>query len=488
MDNVAAAVPRRVALGVGFAEIGASLTFVSINTWLLYYLINVAGVSPLLAGAVFVVGRVVDAVTDPVMGIFSDRVRDRVGRLVFVKWGAIPLGVAVVVLWWAPAASGGGAAAAALAALLLTSVLYTVVQMPVLALTPDLVPDYDGRTRLTNVRVAFAVVASMAAVAVPPAIVLGVTGGSSLAGSDPWGWVVLGVVIGTVTAAAYLALPALVREPRSARPLPPATGLRAWWSVFQTPGYLSVLVVFLLVTLALMLINSMLPFALESVVGVPGEAQTLVLGTLFGSAVLSFPFWTFVTTRVGKRGALTIGAPLMGLAVWGLVATAPRGEVGVVLLAWTVVAGIGLASVMATPWAMLPDVVEFDTLRSGEHREGLIYAIFTFGQKLAGSVGVFANAMAVSLFGYVPGVALQSQRTVDGFALVLGPVACGILVLAALTVWTSPITRASHAAARQALAAATAGARGAGDPSVDDASSRGAGDAGAGAVRSRHGA
>jgi glycoside/pentoside/hexuronide:cation symporter, GPH family len=447
-DDTARRVPRRTALGVGFAEIGASLTFVSINTWLLYYLVNIAGVPPLLAGGVFVAGRVVDAVTDPLMGVFSDRVRGRWGRLVFVRWGALPLGAAFALLWWAPAAADA-AALAALAALVLSSLLYTVVQMPVLALTPDLAPSYDARTSLTSVRVTFAVLASMAAVALPPIVVLAVAGGSELAASAPVGWAALGLLFGAIAALGYGALPLLVREPPPAAP--PAARHEPGYTVFRTPGYGTVLGVFLLVTIALMLINSMLPFALESVLGIPGEAQTLVLGLLFGSAVLSFPGWNLVTTRTSKQLALSLGALVMGGAVWGLVAFAPRGGVSGELLLWTALAGVGLASVMATPWSMLPDVVEFDALRCGEGREGLLYAVFTFGQKLAGSLGVFANALVATLFGYVPGVALQAERTVAGFAFVLGPLAFTVLALAAAIVWTSPVTKARHDEARRAL-------------------------------------
>jgi glycoside/pentoside/hexuronide:cation symporter, GPH family len=445
-----AAVPRRVALGVGLAEIGASLTFVAINTWLLYYLINVAGVPALLAGTVFVVGRVIDAVSDPVMGVVSDRVRPRVGRLTFVRWGALPLGASFALLWWAPAQAGEAATWVAMGALVLSSLLYTVVQMPVLALTPDLAPSYDQRTTLISVRTAFAVVASMAAVALPPVIVLGVVGGGDLAGSAPLGWTVLGVSFGLIAILAYLALPLLVAEPLGTAPA--RTTHQPWWTVFHARGYVSVLLAFLIATLGLMLVNSMLPFALESVLRVPGESQTLVLGLLFGSAVLSFPLWNRLTRRVGKRAAFSVGAPLMGGAVWALVVTAPPGVVGPTLLALTVIAGVGLAAVMALPWSMLPDVVEFDALRSGEQREGLIYAVFTFGQKLAGSVGVFANALAATVLGYVPGVAAQSPATVAGFKTVLGPIAFGLFVLAALVAWTSPITRGAHEAARAALA------------------------------------
>jgi Na+/melibiose symporter-like transporter len=146
-----------------------------------------------------------------------------------------------------------------------------------------------------------------------------------------------------------------------------------------------------------------------------------------------------------------------------LVYTAPSGAVTPTLLALTAIAGVGLASVMMLPWAMLPDVVEFDAWRSGERREGLLYALFTFGQKVAGSLGVFANAIAASLFGYVQGQAQQAPETVFGIQLMTGPVAAGIFLVAAAWVWTFPITRERHRAMQADLAnrdrAAAAGAR-----------------------------
>ena len=456
-----ARVTRRLALGIGGAEIGASLAFVAINTWLLYYLINVARVPPLLAGAVFVAGRVVDAITDPVMGTLVDRTRRRVPRLRWVRWGALPLGAAFALLWWAPAAAGDAATWAALGALLLTSVLYTVVQVPVLSLTPDLVPDYDDRTSLTAVRTAFAVVASMLAVALPPLIVAAVSGGGALAASGPAGWAWMGIGFGALVAAGYLTLPRLVSEPRAASEAR-GGGDAAWWTVLRAPGFVSVLVTFLVVTIGIMLVNSLLPFALESVLLVPAAQQTPLLALLFGTAVLTFPAWAWLTGRLGKRGALTLGALILAGALNGLMATGVGAGLSATTLAWTALAGVGLAAVMALPWAMLPDVVEFDALRSGEHREGLLYALFTFGQKLAGSIGVFANAIATSVLGYQAGSAVQADTTVRGLQIVLGPIAAAVFVVAALVVWTSPITRERPARARAELEAAEAAAAAAG--------------------------
>lgn len=461
----------------GFSDMGASLTFVAVNTWLLYALVNVAGVPPLWAGVVFVAGRLVDAVTDPIMGVLADRARPRFGRLPFLRWGAVPLGATFAAVWWAPDVGPAGSVAYALATFVVFGIAYTVVQVPTMALTPELAPDYDDRTALTSWRIGFGVIASMLAVAAPPLVVLGVAGGGDLAAAPAGGWRVLGLAFGAVAALAYLTTATVVREP-ARPPAPPSRGPRAaWWTAFRAPGYASVWTLFLIVTLGIMTLNSMLPFFLESALQLPGEAQTLVLGLLFGVAVLSFPAWGAISARLGKRGALTIGLLTLASAVLALVGLAPVGVVGPTLLVLTAIAGLGLASVMMLPWAMLPDVVEFDALAHGERREGLLYALFTFGQKAAGSLGVFANALAAALFGYVQGSALQAPGTVAGIRLMTGPVAAGMFLVAAAWVWTYPITRERHAVARARLAARD-GAPAGSAPAVAPATAPGTGSTG----------
>jgi GPH family glycoside/pentoside/hexuronide:cation symporter len=447
--------PLRVRIGYGVSDLGASLTFVAVNTWLLYVLVNVAGVPPIWAGTVFVLGRLVDAVTDPVMGVLADRWRDRVGRLPFLRWGALPLAAAFAAVWWSPALGPTAAVAYALASFVAFGIAYTVVQVPTMALTPELAQDYDGRTALTSWRIGFGVVASLLAVAVPPLVVLAVAGGGDLAAAGPEGWRAMGVAFGVVALAAYLTTAFTVPEPprHTRTPAPAPSGGGSWIGAFRSPGFAAIWSVFLVVTIGLMIVNSMLPFFLESALRLPGEAQTVVLGLLFGTAVVAFPAWGRASEAWGKRAALTVGLVLLAGSVLALVAFAPVGVVGPTLLGLTALAGVGLAAVMMLPWAMLPDVVEFDALATGRRREGLLYALFTFGQKAAGSIGVFANALVAAAFGYVQGSAIQSDATIVGLRAMTGPVAAAVFAVAAVLVWTYPITRAAHAAARTELAA-----------------------------------
>ena len=437
-------------LGYGVADVGASLSYVAINTWLLFYLVNTVGLSPLAAGVVFVLGRAFDAVLDPVVGSWLDRRRGRIRRTRLIAWASVPFGAAFASLWAIPE----GSLWLALMALLATSLLYTVVQVPYMSLTPDLAPDYDDRTELTGYRVAFGIVGSLVAAATPPVLVMAVAPAPSLAASGPLGWVVLGVAFGALTAVPYLITAWAVPEPATAGTVAPPATFRVR-DAFRIHGFREILAAFLAITVGLMIVSSMLPFFLESALRVAPGGQTVVLGLFFGVAAVVFPAWSFASRRFGKRGTLAAACVALAAATLAIVWGVPAGGLGAPLVAGACVAGMALAGVLLLPWAMLPDVVEFGELAGAGRREGTLYALFTFGQKLAGSAGVFANAIAATVFGYQQGVAEQSAATVAGIEWMVGPVAATLFIVAALLALRVPITRATHADARRALSEPT---------------------------------
>jgi glycoside/pentoside/hexuronide:cation symporter, GPH family len=136
----------REKLGFGVADVGASITYIAINTHLFYFLVNIVDLTPILAGTVFVLGRVFDAFTDPIMGVISDRLKTKIGRKPFIIWGAVPLGISFALLWLVPDASQTVKFILSSFLFLLFSLLYTIVQMPYMALIPEIAESYDERT------------------------------------------------------------------------------------------------------------------------------------------------------------------------------------------------------------------------------------------------------------------------------------------------------------------------------------------------------
>lgn len=448
----------RQKIGYGIADFGASLTFVAINTWFLYFLTNIVGLGTLRAGIIFIVGRLFDAVIDPAMGLISDRTRSRFGRrLPFIWFGMLPLGISFALLWTFPEAAMATKFVLSLLAFMLFSTLYTVVQVPYLALTPELAPDYNERTNLTGFRIGFGTMASLLAVASPPLIIGVFDSAPDLIQTSRSAWLMMGIIFAVITVFAYFIMVISVREPKlnvqneAVQNEAEVNLLAEYSSAFKIFGFIEVFVLFMLATLGLMTINSIMPFFLESALRLSADEQSIVLGTLFGVAILALPLWTAVATRLGKRVAMTAGLIWLSISATLLVLFAPQG-LSFYLILMAVLAGIGTSAVILFPWAMLPDVVEFDELGSGKRREGLVYALFTFGQKVAGSLGVFANAIVATVFGYQQGVVSQSAQTVFGLKMMAGPVAGLVFLLAIIFALRFPITRVRHEEARAKLA------------------------------------
>jgi GPH family glycoside/pentoside/hexuronide:cation symporter len=147
----------KASFGYAVGDLGINLYFISTLTYLLYFYTDVLGISAAAAAGVFLVARMVDAVTDPLMGAIAERTRTRWGRLrPYLLWGALPLGAITVATFSVPDLDESGKVIWAYVTYTLFGILYTVVTIPYSALTASLTDDYQERTRLSTFRMAFA--------------------------------------------------------------------------------------------------------------------------------------------------------------------------------------------------------------------------------------------------------------------------------------------------------------------------------------------
>jgi GPH family glycoside/pentoside/hexuronide:cation symporter len=440
-------------LGYGVADLGAALSFVTINFFLFIFLVQVAGLNPALAGTAILIGRVLDAVTDPLMGLISDRTRSRWGRRKPYIWaGLVPVGLSFMLLWFVPEGSQTVKFLWATLTLCLFSVSFTVVQVPYMALTPELAPDYETRTSLTSYRIGFGTLASLLAAATPPLIVGAFALPGEVALGSRNGWLAVGIAFGLVIITSYLIMALITRETPKDLPVEaPTSLLDTYLSAFRIYGYPHILALFVLVTLGLGVIQVNLPIYLVSNLQFGEGQQSTIQGLLFIVAILSLPLWNLLSSRRGKRHAFAHGLVVLGISIPLLVWFSPPGMLSAYLIVMTVLAGIGTGAILLFPWAMLPDVVEFDEVQNGVRREGVIYAIFTFGQKLAIAASAFITGLVLEGLGYQGGVLEQSLRAKQGVVFMIGPLAALLFMLALWLVWLYPITRARHEAAQQQL-------------------------------------
>lgn len=155
-------------LAFGAGDIGPALTANLLVFFLLPFFTNVAGLNPSLAGSVLFIGKIADAINDPIVGILSDRTRTKWGRrLPWIIFSAIPFGLIFFLQWVVPHFSDNQGLNTTLLFIyyliigVVFNLFYTAVNLPYQALTPELTQDYNERTSLNSFRFSFSIGASI---------------------------------------------------------------------------------------------------------------------------------------------------------------------------------------------------------------------------------------------------------------------------------------------------------------------------------------
>jgi len=152
------------------------------------------------------------------------------------------------------------------------------------------------------------------------------------------------------------------------------------------------------------------------------------------------PITPRIVATFGKRTGYMAAA---GLSVVGGVGIflAPASTPVVAIVFWTI-AGLGLALVNTLMWALEADTVEYGEWKSGVRTEGATYAIFSFTRKAGQALGGAAAAYALSIGGYVAKAPAQPHDALVAIRAAAGAVPAAFALLAAVIMFTYPLTEA----------------------------------------------
>jgi GPH family glycoside/pentoside/hexuronide:cation symporter len=440
--------PLRQKLLFSTGDLSTSIPLAIVMFFQLYFLTDVAGLRPDYAGWSVGLSRVWDAVNDPLFGLFSDRIRTRWGRRrVLLLFGALPLGLSFTLMWIVPPLGQLGLAIYYALAFILFDTIFTMVHVGYNALTPEMTPDYDERSSLNGYRMVFSISGTLGA------IILATVLGWYIA--DPRIlFAVIGLILGLISVFPPLIVFGVARErpvDELPQPLPVREALK---ETLANGPFRLVMGLYLLSWTTASILAAVLVYFATYYLRVPEQANYFVL-VAQGSAILFIPLTVWLARRLDKRRAFILGSASWIVVLLGIYAIGP-GQVSLAyLLAF--LAGAGIATAYVIPWAMVPDIIEYDQVRTGQRREGSYYAFASFFQKLATGVAIWAMGQALALTGYINPTAaepwpVQPPEAVEAVRTFVGPVPAVLLVLAILCAWFYPITRESHRALREQLA------------------------------------
>ncbi len=434
-------------LGYAVGDLGINLYFISVMTYLLLFYTDVMGLSATAAAGVIALARVVDAVTDPLMGMLAERTRTRFGR--FRPWlilGALPLAAITVLTFTVPDLDDSGKLWWAYTTYLLFGVLYTVVTIPYSALTASLTDDYGARTQLSTWRMGCAFSgAFIVSVGTFPFV--------GLFDDRADGFQALMVVFALISSALLLVTFRTTKERVVPPPEQKLTFNHSLRAVFLNPPLLIVIGIFccgmLSFTIRQTLTAYYFIYYLERGDLIPMFFASTLLVMLAG--LVSVPL---LAARYGKSGALVLGAGLTILACLGFYVTTPE-AVGWVFF-WGCLIALGGTPVAVLGWAMIPDTVEYAQWKHGVRADGSIYSMASFFQKLAKALGGAGVALGLGMVGYIANEA-QTPETLARIHEMFTLLPLTLMVVLIVLARVHPLDEQAHAEIKQALVLTSSG-------------------------------
>ena len=435
-------VPGKVKLMYGVGDMGAAMLTAITQFFLMFYYTDVALINPAIVGSALMVGKLTwDAVNDPLFGYISDRTKTRWGRRrPWLLFGALPLALLTWLLFSIPTGLTGAAAFwVVFFSFLLFDTAHTIITVNYSALTPELSHDYDERTSITTVREVFTVLGYILGAATTTLVAEFF---SKSVGLDRHAsYSAMGAFFGVVAMTAILVTAFGVREkPSEIEPakIPP---FKAIASTFKNKPFMWLMGCFLLSSLAFTLLTSLLPYYLTYQLEMSKEMPLVMMAMLGSIGLFLYPM-KLLADRIGKGPAYAVG---LGIAAIACAATffLPHRPTALIY-AVGVVAGMGFSAQWVCPWSMLPDVIEYDELRTGQRQEGLYYGMWNFITKLTNALGIAVVGWTLAIFGYVANQA-QTAHALFGIKLFFGPASAIAIFISLPFLATYPITRMSHA-------------------------------------------
>ncbi len=442
-------VPVREKLAYGLGDFAINIAYTTLGFYIVFFLVNVAGIPAKLAGVIFLVARAWDAITDFFMGVLSDRTRSRFGRRrPYILFGAVPLGITFILLWVFPTTDITHLFLYYLAVTMLFNTAFTVVAIPYNSLLPELSQDYDERTSISGYRMALTFVGNLVAAA-GVAVIVDVIypGRASYRESYP----VMGIIFAAIMVVSLVITFVGTKERVSEGKTYPGGIFETLRSILRLKEFRIILGMFLFNMIAFDLIQAIFIFFLKDVIRLP-EGMTFVLMAIpLVIAVVSAPLWIMLGEKLEKRRAY-IAAALYFTASMFLCLFAPAGSLVFVILI-AVLAGVGISASQIIPFSIIPDVIEIDEYQNGVRREGAFYGIIMFLYKVASAVAVGLATAMLGFFGYVENSTAPQPESAVTAVRILIAVGPGIFfIISAFFVYHLPITRSRFKEIQKALA------------------------------------
>jgi GPH family glycoside/pentoside/hexuronide:cation symporter len=393
---------KREIYAYSLPRFGSAAMFMTVGIFLPIFYTDTLKLAPAFIAWTFLIGRLWDGVTDPVMGYVSDRTRSRMGRRrPYFLISAIPVAIAFYLMWSPPETLQDRSLFIYLTVTyLLTFTFWTIFSIPHNSLGAELTMDYHERTLITGVREALGVFGTLIGTLAPPIL-------AGIYGSQQKGYSIMAAWMASATCLFIFICFFNVKENpefQKQHPLSLGKGLIA---LSRNRPFRILVIAFMIALIGNAFVPILTLYIAKYVIKVSQGIATAVIVSYMLAVVASIVFWTRLSRRIGKteawRRALIFTSVIFFASFYYHAGT------WIVWIVLAALAGFGYGCTLALGYSMMADVIDLDELETGRRREGAYFGIWFFVEKGAVGLTAFIGMYTLEFLGYIPDEAQTPQ-------------------------------------------------------------------------------
>lgn len=386
------------------------------------------GLSIGMVGLVFLLARLWDGFSDLIIGTLSDRTSSRFGRR--KPWVLVGAPLLMAATWFLcnPPGEVGLLYLGFWAVLFYTA--HTIVKIPYWSWGAELSSDYEERSRITGFRESGSMIGNIVVAAAPLLL---------LPNDPPIRDVLFLIALLIIILVPITAVPlATTIADHNSISTPKLSLVHALKALAKNGPLLRFLIVILCTYTSVGVINSVAIFLIDIGLGLPGAFFSLFF-IQYVVAILSVPLLIRLGNRFDKHIVLT--GSFVVMTIYYLIGfTLPMGNY--YLLAGLIcIAGIGFACTYVFEPSILADIVDYDTVASGEERTGIYMAALNLIMKFGLALGVGVAYGFLEIVGFDPAATTHTTHDVLMIRVAGYGLTSALLIPAIFILWKFPITK-----------------------------------------------
>lgn len=402
-------------IGYGSGDAAVNVVISSMFLIITYFYTDIFGIKPKDVALMFLLVRFIDAISDPLMGIITDKYKSkRWGRFrPYFLYLSVPFGISVFFTFSTPDFDYAGKLIYAYATYIFVTLMFTSVTIPYISLIGVLTSDPKERLSANGYRLFFAKVAAFMVSIVVPILAV------KLGKNDIARGYQLAMGVMALMGTALLLFSFFTTTERVEHKVEKTPLLGQLKNLVKNDQWLLLWGSCLSGTTGYVIRASVAIFYAKYYLGGDASVQSTFMGTGVLAAILAMPASTYITKRFCKVKLFWMSQLAVGvLSVFMFILIKPQPDS--LILAYVMYFILSFVVDVHAPvfWSAIAEAVDYGQVKSGVRVSGLAFGGISFAQKAGMGLAGAAVGLLLDAFGYVPDVA-QSELALLGLALML---------------------------------------------------------------------